>query len=403
MKQLYFKTFGCRTNSEETNAYATEFLSHGYSRVATPEEADIIVINGCSVTNQTEQKIRRYIASIHEKYPFIEIALTGCLAQQWQDLPRVHGITWLIDNTRKKDIVSVVTSETGGTFTGTLSEKSAVSQFFQIPHPENAQRTRLSLKIQEGCNKACSYCIVPRLRGPARSISAAEVLRTAKHALRLGYREIILTGTHIGQYRDGTAKYLDILHNLLSLDTSLRIRLSSMNPEDITPDLIALFTEHNNLCHHLHISFQSLSSDVLKRMNRSVRAVETLQPTLAKLCTQFPDFSIGGDFIVGHPGESSDAFSHTCARLEEYGISYGHVFRYSPRPQTAAAEMNDAPPSHISTERSRHIRKILESLRTQFLEKQQGKTEFIISEKKVYYKVLPVIIFLLRCPPTRMW
>jgi threonylcarbamoyladenosine tRNA methylthiotransferase MtaB len=381
MKYVYFKTFGCRTNAEETVAYTAEFSERGYERTKNLDDADILVINGCSVTYHTEQKIRRYIMGMQKKNPRLQIALTGCLAQQWAKQKNTPSLHWLIDNTRKKDIADLVAENAGGIFSGPLTASTPVTSFPSVEPPHRSFRTRFSLKIQEGCDNYCSYCIVPFLRGPARSISQKQILEQAQTALKMGYREIIITGTHIGQFRDNNETFTDIIQKILDMDTNVRLRLSSMNPEDITEKLRDLFLSTPRLCPHLHISFQSLSAAVLKKMNRSPHTLQTIIPLLHSLKEHNPHFCIGGDFIVGHPGERPDDFAQTCTTLADYHICYGHVFRFSSRPRTAAAKMTDTVPDDISRKRSRILREALDNRKQIFYAEQKGTIKTIINEK----------------------
>ncbi|MGM0443856.1 MAG: MiaB/RimO family radical SAM methylthiotransferase [Fibrobacterota bacterium] len=381
MKRVYLKTFGCRTNQEESISLGEKLKKEDMIPVKSADEADLVLINGCSVTKQAEAKLRRYIQSIRRDLPGIQIALTGCTAQNSIREISENTLDWIIGNSSKQEIAGILSREEPGVYREDVTIHTPVSRTTEVPPPAESRRTRFSLKIQEGCNRRCSYCIVPYLRGPSRSVPAEEVLKTARKAIQAGYREIIITGTHIGQYRHGAYTWLEILAEVAAMDSGVRLRLSSMNPEDISDELIDLMGERENICRHLHISFQSLSSAVLRRMNRSPRAVTALRSRLDRLTDLRPGVSVGGDFIVGHPGEGEEAFLETLRLLPDYHITYGHVFRFSPRPGTAAAEMSDSVNSGRAKERSRALRTKIESMKKAFYASQKNTVCRIITEK----------------------
>ena len=382
MKKVAFHTFGCRTNQEETGAFMASFRDKGYEIVKEPSQADILVINTCSVTGQTESKVKRYIKSMGAKYEHLEVIVTGCLAQQVpEELNAIKGVRMVIGNEKKKDLPDLVVGNGGGIFVEEITAESSVATPDVIESPEKANRTRFSVKLQEGCNHVCSYCIVPALRGPSRSVPLSEVIDTAKRAANAGYREIVLTGTHIGQFREGSLKFIDLIRSVLAADDRYRIRLSSMNSMDCSDELFELMAEEPRICRHLHVSAQALSVDMLKIMKRNPHGMERLLPRLQKYRPIMPDLTIGGDFIVGMPGETESIFQETANRLEEFGFSYGHVFKYSPRPGTSAAEEPDQIPESVKESRSKIIRDTLETAHVQFVKSLIGFEMDVITEK----------------------
>lgn len=383
MKSIYFQTFGCRTNQEETVAYTASFRKLGYTPVKKPEEADIIVVNSCSVTGQAESKITRFVNSLSKKYPNAEIALTGCLAQQTaNEAKNWDNVKWVIGNDEKGRITEIVSKEEAGVFSHGISKDSLISAYDDIESPLIAARTRFSLKIQEGCDMVCSFCIVPSLRGPSRNLSFDEVMRTAKEAVDQGYKEIVITGTHIGQFKYEGKNYIDIIRAILELNDEVRVRLSSMNSIDITDDLVDLFIEQPRLCRHLHISLQSLSANVLRLMKRPVKPVQELDRRVKKLKEAIPSISIGGDFIVGFPGETAEDFDITVEKIKELDLNYGHVFRFSPRPGTAATDMGGKVDGNIMKERSQILRDLFQNQTDSFLNSLIGTRELVITEKE---------------------
>lgn len=383
MKKVAFQTFGCRTNQEETSAFMASFREKGYEVVKDPADADTLVVNTCSVTGTTESKVKRYIKSMGAKYAHLEVVLTGCLAQQSpQELKEFSGVTLVVGNERKKDLPDLVVQHGGGVFVEEITSESSVATPDIIESPEEANRTRFSVKLQEGCNHVCSYCIVPALRGPSRSVPVEEVLDTVKRAVDMGYKEVVLTGTHIGQYRSDDVRFLELIRRILAVSDGFRIRLSSMNAVDCSGDLFELMVQEPRICRHLHVSAQALSVEMLSIMKRSKTGLEKLLPRLNKYRELMPDLTVGGDFIVGMPGETEEMFQETADRLAEFGFSYGHVFKYSPRPGTVAAEQPDQISPQVKEQRSKILRDKLQVLHGEFVKSLINSEMEIISEKE---------------------
>jgi threonylcarbamoyladenosine tRNA methylthiotransferase MtaB len=244
-------------------------------------------------------------------------------------------------------------------------------------------RTRFPIKIQEGCDFRCAYCIVPFLRGASRSAPAAEIIAICKEAIDAGYKELVLTGTHIGQFGDEQENGLmELLYGIAAVSGDFRVRLSSLDPRDLSPALIDIIGTNPRFCRHLHLSLQSLSPRVLAAMNRSDANVHELVETLIRFRMRFPDAGIGGDFIVGFPGETEADFYETLGGIEKVGFSYGHVFRFSKRPMTAAATYPEQIDEQEKRRRSERLRAVLDRCRTVFVERLIGTRHRIIVEKK---------------------
>jgi threonylcarbamoyladenosine tRNA methylthiotransferase MtaB len=381
MKKVAFHSFGCRTNQEETSGFAASFRELGYETVKKLEDADIIVVNSCSVTAEAEGKVKKFIKSLSKKYPNTEINVTGCMAQQLPEKVNSYdNVKLVVGNSRKKELPKLVSLGATGIESEEITKESGVSTPDLIEAPEISRKTRFSLKIQEGCNHFCSFCIVPYLRGPSRNLPMDEVLKTAKKAIDLGYREIVLTGTHIGQFRDGDTNFLELIKKIINLGSSFRVRLSSMNPSDCSSELFEYMLKEPRICRHLHISLQSLSPKILKLMKRSSRSVELLEPIIKKYRKLMPDLNIGADIIVGFPGETNDLFEDTSSRLSNYYLTYGHIFKYSPRPGTKADEMEDSISSKEKSRRSLILRNILKDAKIDFIRLLNGQKLEIIAE-----------------------
>jgi len=334
------RTIGCRTNQEEMFALKGALAEKGFRVVDSLCEAQIIIINTCSVTSLTESKTARFLRSINSKHPDAHILVTGCFAQQHgAALLKYPGVEWVVGNAHKHSIPSLLSDKTKISLIDTNQDETSVFWEDCLLDPLSSDRTRFSLKVQEGCDFKCSYCIVPALRGPSRSAPAQRVLDVFKRAVDRGYKEIVLTGTHIGQYgdHDKNIRLEELIALFLKVNGDCRIRLSSLDPRDLSDTLIAMAGEEKRVCDHLHVSVQSLCGDVLSSMNRPCRDLDALIDKLSSFRVKYPNAALGGDFIVGHPGESGAMFETTLKHVKQAGFTYGHVFRYSKRPGTQSA------------------------------------------------------------------
>jgi threonylcarbamoyladenosine tRNA methylthiotransferase MtaB len=384
-KTVAFLSIGCRTNQEEITTLSFALAGQGYCIVEQTTLADIVIVNTCSVTGATEAKTRRMLHQLKREAPNAAICLTGCLVEQKaEELFKEHAITWVVGNALKHDIPAIIRDTPGGVFCKDLFG----TELLPLPLVDSpiqfdiSRRTRFSVKIQEGCNFRCAYCIVPFLRGPSRSVEPNDVVRVCAAAIEKGFKELVLTGTHIGQYTCGTMRFIGLLRAILEVPGDFRVRLSSLDPRDISDELIQLAATHPKVCRHLHISVQSLSPDVLKAMNRPAHTLKPLMELLTTFRHIAPDGGIGGDFIVGFPGETEEQFEQTCAAVEHIGFSYGHVFRYSKRPQTVANDMDGQVDEHEKNSRSERLRNVLAKSRVSFIKQCMAVPQKILVEKE---------------------
>jgi threonylcarbamoyladenosine tRNA methylthiotransferase MtaB len=287
-----------------------------------------------------------------------------------ENLLKIKGVTWVVGNAWKEQISSIILNENQKVVHSKL-EKAHNHDNPGLPPSqiyEDEYRTRFLLKIQEGCDYSCNYCIVPALRGPSRSVNRSYIMDMCQSALKCGYKEIVVTGTHIGQYSmSGMYGLIDLLKDMLRLGDTFRIRLSSLDPRDCTEDLFNLIINESRMCKHVHVSVQSLSSEVLDRMNRSSSEYETFIMQLKKFKKTCTNAGIGGDFIVGFPGESRAMFECTLEKIRQIGFNYGHVFRYSKRPGTKAVEMDKQVSETEKKQRSIILRECFQDLRKKFI------------------------------------
>lgn len=374
---------GCRTNQEETVTLRRELALAGFTIAPGPESADFIIVNTCSVTAGAESKVKRLLRSLSRGIsPGARIAVTGCLAQQRpRDLLRRDRVAWVIGNARKRDIPAILKEGREGIFWEPL-DRTPLSLPRDVDAPSPESRTRFSIKIQEGCDRACAYCIVPRLRGPSRCAPAREVLDACRKALDAGYKEIVLTGTHIGQFRDGERGLWPLAERVLSLRGDFRVRLSSLDPRELTDELLSAAGGGKKMCDHLHISLQSLSAEVLTNMQRPYRDLDALTERLVSFRARYPFAGIGADFIVGFPGETDSHFETTVRLADRIGFSYAHVFRFSARPGTEAALLSDQTPESIKTERGERLRAVVKRSRERFIRSHRGRSGRIIVERE---------------------
>ncbi len=381
---VLLKSIGCRTNQEEMAALAAILAGRGHSVVERLQDADVVIVNTCFVTSATEAKTRHYISALSRARPGIKICVTGCFAQHSPlDIKRRLPVTWVVGNGFKQDIPSILEDRTGGVFHGDVeSPKSRAISLVNMPvRSGSGGRTRFFLKIQEGCDCRCSYCVVPLVRGPSVSAPVRDVRAALRRAVDAGYKEIVLTGTHIGHYAGGECGSLaDLVAALADSPGDFRIRLSSLDPRELSDSLLDAVGSHPNLCRHLHVSVQSFSSEILAGMNRPIPDVEGLVNRLASFRRQCPGVGLGGDFIVGFPAETEEQFHTTCSAVVAAGFSYGHVFRYSRRPGTPAASCGGQIDEGEKTARSARLREVLDACHASFTESARGGTQRILVE-----------------------
>lgn len=382
---VHIKTLGCRTNQEEMTSLHFDLKARGYDLSDEPVGSDVMILNTCSVTQCTESKTKRMLQSISKKSPHTKILVTGCLAQQSPDeLNEIPGVNWVVGNACKSEIPKIIEEVGSGViFQDFNGGATPVASFeTKIMDALDSGRTRFSLKIQEGCNYKCAFCIVPILRGPSRVVTREEVLKRAQDAVDSQFKELVLTGTHIGQYRDGHHYRIDsLIKDILAIGDDFRVRLSSLDPRDFTDDLAELMLKEERVCGHIHMSMQSFHRDVLKGMKRLYLGYDAFRDRLDHYMKADPHASVGGDFIVGFPGETDEAFQYTCDVIKNYKFSYGHVFRYSVRPGTSGAIMGDQIDEKIKIERSEKMRSMIADLRRAFIEQEMQREHTIIVEK----------------------
>ncbi len=383
------RSIGCRTNQEEMTTLRFQLENAGYTVTDSFEDANVVIVNTCAVTSGTESKTRRLMNVIASASPEARILVTGCLAQQKPDeLKDMRNVMWVVGNTYKNDILSILQREQGIFHSSfdSIEEKILRLDSTKLSariFDETNVRTRFPVKIQEGCDFKCSYCIVPSLRGPSRSAQAESILDVCKEAVEAGYKELVLTGTHIGQYgRESHSDLVALLHKLLGFEGDFRIRLSSLDPRDLNDELMDMIGNNDRICDHLHVSLQSLSPEVLDKMNRPYEDMGSIIDRLITFRNNFPNAGLGTDLIAGYPGESDECFYETVDNVKKIGFSYAHIFRYSVRPGTAAATLPEQVSETVKSNRSVILRNVIEESRRTFIKKIHGITKKIIVESE---------------------
>ena len=383
--RVAFWTLGCRLNQYDTESIRTT-LSRRYAvrTVSWHEAADVYILNSCTVTSKADQECRRLARQAKRRHPQAKVIVAGCYAQnQPEALAAVPEIDGVVGNTRKGDVaewlprilandaqlISVGPYDKHETFTSPLID-------------EFTDRSRAFVKIQDGCDLRCTYCTIWQARGPGRSRSVDDVLRQLEVLVEHGYRETILAGIHLGGYGRDLAPRVpltDLLGRCLDAFPELRIRLSSIHPNEVTPELLDLFRDNRRMRPHLHISLQSGSDGVLKRMKRPYRAQRAWR-ALADVAAARKNFGIGADLIVGFPGETDEEFQETYDMVAQSPFSYLHVFRFSPRPGTPAATMSGAVHPETITARSAALRELAEQKQAAFRDALVGQTREAVVE-----------------------
>ena len=384
MTTAAFYTLGCKVNQTETAALQQLFERAGYTAVSFSDTADVYVINTCTVTHLGDRKSRQVIRRARRINPEAVIVVTGCYAQVSPDdvmaIPEVD----LVIGTHSRDKLPQLVQEAKNGRLNCVAPHEEKQGFELLPASQSGERTRAFLKVQEGCRQFCSYCIVPYARGPLYSRPPQEAAQEAQRLAAQGYREVVLTGVHLGSYGvdlPGDIALSDLIRQLAPIEEIQRIRISSIEPTEITPDLIEVLIDHEKVCRHLHVPLQSGDDTILKRMNRKYDSGEFLQ-LVRWLRMQIPEIALTTDVMVGFPGETDAQFAHTMNMVNKSGFSRLHVFKYSPRTGTPAAKFSGQVPHRVKEERSRSLTELGEELAASFRRQFIGQTTDVLFEEK---------------------
>jgi threonylcarbamoyladenosine tRNA methylthiotransferase MtaB len=377
---VHLHTLGCKLNYSETSMLSSRFVDKGFKLVEISDKPDIFILNTCSVTENADKECRQLIRSVLKNNPKTYVIITGCYAQlQPEEIAAIHGVDLVLGSNEKFRLFDYLHNfekkEQSCIFT---SPVDSITEFDYAYTSDSDTRTRAFLKIQDGCDYNCSFCTIPLARGRSRSLEINKVLDNAKHLIDTGYKEIVLTGVNTGDYDHDSKKFVDILYELDKLDIK-RIRISSIEPNLLSDDIISLVRSSVKLCSHFHIPLQSGDNSVLKKMRRRYLR-EMYAELVSKLNEQIPDVGIGVDVIVGFPGESDDNFENTFDFLSSLNISYLHVFSYSERRNTDALMIPDKVDIHKRRKRSELLRVLSNKKKMEFYRKNTGKVMDVLFE-----------------------
>ncbi|NLO21401.1 MAG: tRNA (N(6)-L-threonylcarbamoyladenosine(37)-C(2))-methylthiotransferase MtaB [Syntrophomonadaceae bacterium] len=387
--RVAFHTLGCKVNQVETEQLKEEFMGRGYQVVDFKREADVYIINTCTVTHISDRKSRSAIRRAIRQNPGAVTAAVGCLAQvNPEQLAAIEGINLVVGNDQKENLPSLIEeylaaqSNAARVYRGFFDSASGLKSVnYSRPH----KRTRGFIKIQDGCENNCSYCIVPQARGPVRSKKPLQVLAEIEKMLELGYREMVLTGIHTGLYANDIPDW-DLSRLIKEIFEQIkgeyRIRLSSIEPMEVSRPLIEILATEDRLCRHLHIPLQNGSDQVLKAMNRRYNS-RYYRELLQNVWEQIPGIALTTDIMVGFPGESENDFKQSVSLLQDLPVYELHVFTYSLRPGTAAADMTEQVDEREKHRRSQLLLEIGREKKKSFIQKLDGVPMQVLIEKKI--------------------
>ena len=385
MLTVGFYTLGCKVNQQETNAVAAKFKAGGFCEVAFDSPADIYVINTCVVTRQAEQKSQALAKRQKKKHPTAFVVLAGCFPQVATDKASSLGMDLVVGSNDKGRIVELVQQALAKEEQQVHITPWGIDTAFEVVAEEySTDRTRATLKVQDGCEQYCAYCIIPYARGPERSLPLVAVRQQAKALLKQGYKEIILSGIHLGAYGRDLRPELSLamlVGALAELPGLVRLRLGSVEPTDISAELITALSQHQNICRHLHIPLQSGSLAVLERMGRHY-SPQDFNGMVHSLRQALPGIGITSDVIVGFPGESAQDFQKSLDFVRVMEFARMHVFRYSRRPGTRAADMKEQILDSVKDTRYAAMQQVAGAAEQRFHSSHLGKIVEVLVEKE---------------------
>jgi threonylcarbamoyladenosine tRNA methylthiotransferase MtaB len=378
VKRVYVHSFGCRASQADGAAIEASLEERGFVAVKDGSTADLVVLNTCTVTNAADLDTRRAIRGLHREHPHADILVTGCYAQRAPDeLANLEGVRWVVGNSHKTQIAEIVSArreEYHGQVI--VSDISAQTEFVANPVRDACEdRTRPNLKVQDGCSNRCSFCIIPSVRGRSRSAGLESVLQQVRD-LSERYCEIVLSGINLGRWGRDLAdnlRFVDLLHAILRQTSVRRVRISSVEPMDWSDALLALVANEPRIAKHVHLPLQSGSDAVLKRMFRKYRT-RHYASRLEIARRLMPEAAIGADVMTGFPGETEAEFDQSLRFIEQQPFTYLHVFTYSERPGTLAAERGQPVPTEVRRERTRILRAVSARKNIEFRRGMIGKT-----------------------------
>ncbi len=388
MKKVAFYTLGCKVNQYETEAMLELFEKAGYEKAETEDYADVYVINTCTVTHMSDRKSRQYIRRVKKKNPNAIIAVVGCYSQvSPEEILSIEEVNLVMGTNDRRKIVEEVEKITSVTEkVSTVDDIMKIKAFEEIEINKTNGKTRAFMKIQDGCDRYCSYCIIPYARGRVRSRDLESIVSEVKTLAENGYKEVVLTGIHVASYgkdiKDSDIKLLDVIKHINDIDGIERIRLSSVEPILFTDEFVEAVSSMEKVCPHYHLSLQSGCDETLKRMRRRY-TTEEYKVIVDRLRATIENVSITTDVIVGFPGETEEEFKTTYEFLKDIELTHMHVFKYSPRKGTPAATMDNQVDPSIKHDRSEKLLKLNQENFKKFGSKMLNKEFKVLFEQKV--------------------
>jgi threonylcarbamoyladenosine tRNA methylthiotransferase MtaB len=374
-------TVGCKLNQYETQAIAEELEECGFERVDFSHPAEIYVINTCTVTKESDYSSRQAIYRAKRRSPQAEIVVTGCYAQLEKELlEKLPGVSLVVKQDQKGELANLI-ANLFGDHTTKPKEKKKADEFFGFKVCKHAKHTRALVKIQDGCDKGCSYCVVPLARGKEKNREADSILAEINGLVKNGYKEVILTGVHIGRYNKDGLNLMRLTEKILNETNVERLRFTSIDPKEFSDELINLISKSKRIAKHLHIPLQSGDDHILSLMKRDY-ATDEYGKLLKKIKTAIPQVMIGADVIVGFPGETDEQFENTRQFIWTSPLDYLHVFSYSDRKGTVASQIPDKVPPQIIHKRSEILHDLGRKKWENYSEGFIGKTLEVLIEQK---------------------
>lgn len=383
MKKVALHNLGCKVNAYEMEVMQQMLTENGFQIVPFEQESDVYIVNTCSVTNIADRKSRQMLHRAKKRNPDAVVVAVGCYVQTRDETEILaDGVDLVIGNNRKKDLVTILNHYFEGLTEETVIDINHTNEYESMMLKETAEHTRAYIKVQDGCNQFCSYCIIPYARGRVRSRQRAEVLEEVTRLSEKGYKEVVLTGIHLSSYGTDTGdSLLSLIEAVHAIKGIERIRLGSLEPRIVTEVFVKALAGMEKICPHFHLSLQSGCEATLKRMNRHYTP-EEYRAGVMLLRNYFHHPAITTDVIVGFPGETEEEFEECRAFLEEIQFYETHVFKYSKRQGTRAAMMDNQIPERVKTERSNVLLTLNAQMKRKFEEELIGaETELLIEEK----------------------
>lgn len=385
MKSVASYALGCKVNQYESEAIAELFEEKGYDVVGIDDKADVYVINTCTVTNFGDKKSRQLIRKVKRQNPDALVAVVGCYAQTAPDeVMKIEGVNIVIGTKDRKEIVSIVENYHDNKPENHVSTIMKEREFEHLKIHKLKNRTRAYLKIQDGCSQFCSYCIIPYARGPIRSRDPEDIMEEVNVLAQNGFKEIVLTGIHVASYGKDIKNIdlLGIIKRVHEVEGIERIRFSSIEPNIITEEFVSEIVKLKKVCHHFHLSLQSGCDKTLKDMNRKY-TTEKYYDAVCILRKYMSDVAITTDIIVGFPGETEEDFNESYEFAKKVQFSKIHVFPYSPKKGTPAAERKDQILNSIKQERSKKLIELSDKMANDFMSKYIDKSVEVLFERNI--------------------